>query len=235
MGDRPDEVRAAVPLGAARGIGPVHARPEEEQAPRREQQPMVVRKRELMRAVRLRCRREALEIRVHRVGIVPADAGIARVGKDRIEPRAVPRVPVMQRAPEVVGGPAADSRPRIRRDVRREEGSEGCRDGATAGKGLTADRRVARAAVGECHELSPALDRIRARRVSRRGRFAALAIGRNEPDRDDRNDGEGYRNHNEPPLHGEPPPFGMLPHFICGGCSKAESARASAGTVCMAR
>src|SRR5262245_41498319 len=131
-----DEVCAAVPFGALVGVGLEYPLPEIERAPSREERPPVVWKAHLVRPVLLRHRRERLQIRVHRVGVLARHLGVGPIWKGGIEERAVLRLAVVQRVPEIVGRPRAESGLGIGRDVRAVERPVRSGDGAAAGVGL---------------------------------------------------------------------------------------------------
>ncbi|MNI21249.1 hypothetical protein D3C73_747620 [compost metagenome] len=174
-----DQIAAPVPLHRLPRVGLLYARLEVQRAPRGQQGALVVGERHVGRAIGLADRRHAAQVGVQGIGIGPRDTGVFGVGEGRIQQRAVLGLAVVQCLPEVVGGPGADARFFIRRDVRAVHRAEWRGDGRAARQRLAAPAGVAGHAVAGQRQIAAALDQ---RACIRRGGGArAGVVARTQP------------------------------------------------------
>jgi hypothetical protein len=121
-------------------------------------------------------------IGIDRIGIFARHAAIRSVGHRRVKLLPVAPHPVMQRAPEIVGAPAADSIIRVGRNVGRVNRAEPARHGEAARKWRTAGSRVTGRAIRGFGQVLAARNDVRGRvdNLHRTVGLAAQQVDRNE-------------------------------------------------------
>ncbi len=207
MAEHVHQITAALPRGRASRRCRRNAVAEEQQIPTHHAETDVVGKAQLGLAIDDLHGRQLHDIGVDRVGVRPRHAAIGRVRHGRIEIASVARDAFVQRAPEIVGRPAADAVVRIGRDVGRVDRAEAAFHREAAGERGAARRGVASGAIGRLGQIFPARDDPlrRVRHLQRAAAVAAQDVDRDEASEHDRADARGR--------HGEPdqPPCRRMP------------------------
>ncbi len=170
VAERLDEVRAAVPFGAARRLRTERGLAQVERVPAGDQRPDAEREADVVRPVRRPHRVARHQVCVERVQVVVARVREVVVRERRIEVRSVARDPLAHRANERALGPAADPGLGVRSDVGAVDRAERRRQGNAAGVRSSVARGVAARAAADRRKTRPALDRRRIERLRRRRR-----------------------------------------------------------------
>ncbi|KAG1242419.1 hypothetical protein G6F68_016198 [Rhizopus microsporus] len=141
------QIAPAIPLHRLARVGLLDARLEIQRAPRGQQGAWGVGEVEFGWTVGLADGRHAAQVGIKRVGIGARDARVFGVREGRIQQGAVFGLAVVQGLPEIVGGPGADARLVVRRDVRPIHRAKRRRDRCAAVQRLAAPAGVAGHAV----------------------------------------------------------------------------------------
>jgi hypothetical protein len=153
-----DQIGPAVPFGALAGIGPIGVATKEKQFPPGNREPLVERERKLVFACRRADGLPRHQERIERPVILVADIGEVVVWECRIKVLAFTVDAGAHRAPKRGFRPSPDSRLRIRRDVRGEDGAERGRHRQTAGKVLSPAHGMAIVAIADRCQVAASLD-----------------------------------------------------------------------------
>src|SRR4029453_1171601 len=159
MAETLDQIGTAIPGLRLARIGLEHAGPEIDEIPGgRCRAPQVERELELVCPNLVAHRLKRAEIGKDSVRVRASDRRIGGIRHRRIEANAAFADPLMQRPPEVLFGPAADSGRNIRGYVWAEQCSERRLQRSAAGKRFAARRGVAADAITHHGEVAAALD-----------------------------------------------------------------------------
>ncbi len=153
MGEGLGKVRAAVPVGALRRVGPEPRVGVEEARPDRHQPALIEREGEGVPPGRSMNRWKAEEVGLDRQGVGVGHVGVAGERHRRIEPGAVAPHPAVHSDQEFGVAVGADARLPIGGDVGGVERPERQGKGEAAGERLAAPRRVADQAIGRPREV----------------------------------------------------------------------------------